>query len=234
MVEALEETRTQLLLVSEPIFASAADLLARFQTLPPAAAQARENTKLSELEIKAGLLQVSGLLLQMLCWDVGSGDIVPKLRPHPADMLLHELKPVTGLGQVAAHLPGTPAHAQCSSWQRARGALLRRSPHQEVTMQVADGLHFLHTEANQVHRALCPHTILITSMGAWKLGGLSLACPSFITPDTAGVVPISYRDPTMERFMRWQQVCPCWSAPAISQNRLSCRQYSWVLASSMR
>ena len=58
VVEALEETRTQLLLVTEPIFASAADLLARFQTLPPAAAQARESTKLSELEIKAGLLQV--------------------------------------------------------------------------------------------------------------------------------------------------------------------------------
>jgi len=58
VVEALEETRTQLILVTEPIFASAADLLARFQTLPPAAAQARENTKLSELEIKAGLLQV--------------------------------------------------------------------------------------------------------------------------------------------------------------------------------
>lgn len=71
---------------------------------------------------------------------------------------------------------------------------------------MADGLHFLHTEANQVHRALCPHTICITAMGAWKLGGLSLACPSFITAETAGVVPVSYRDPSMERFMRWQQV----------------------------
>ena len=57
-----------------------------------------------------------------------------------------------------------------------------------------------------MHRALCPHTVFITAMGAWKLGGLSLACPSFITADTAGVVPISYRDPSMERFMRWQQV----------------------------
>ncbi len=60
VVESLEETRTQLLLVTEPIFASAADLLARFATLPPAAADARRDTRLSELEIKAGLLQVSG------------------------------------------------------------------------------------------------------------------------------------------------------------------------------
>jgi SCY1-like protein 2 len=68
-MEALEETRTQLLLVTEPIFASAADLLARFETLPPAAAEARRDTKLSELEIKAGLLQVvssSGALSRAL------------------------------------------------------------------------------------------------------------------------------------------------------------------------
>lgn len=57
-----------------------------------------------------------------------------------------------------------------------------------------------------MHRALCPYTVFITSMGAWKLGGLSLSCPSFITPDTAGVIPVSYRDASMERFMRYQQV----------------------------
>ncbi len=74
---------------------------------------------------------------------------------------------------------------------------------------MADGLHFLHTEANQVHRALCPHTVFITTMGAWKLGGLSLACPAFITAETTGVVPVSYRDASMERFMRYQQVLHC-------------------------
>lgn len=62
VVESLEETRTQLLLVTEPIFASAADLLARFATLPPAAADARRDVRLSELEIKAGLLQVTPAL----------------------------------------------------------------------------------------------------------------------------------------------------------------------------
>ena len=79
--------------------------------------------------------------------------------------------------------------------------------HLACDWQVADGLHFLHTEANQVHRALCPHTVFITSMGAWKLGGLSLSSPAFITADTVGVIPVSYRDPSMERFMRYQQVC---------------------------
>jgi hypothetical protein len=63
VVDGLEETRTQLLLVTEPIFASAADLLAKFQTLPPAAAAARGATRLSELEIKAGLLQARSAFL---------------------------------------------------------------------------------------------------------------------------------------------------------------------------
>ncbi|KAK9916801.1 hypothetical protein WJX75_007226 [Coccomyxa subellipsoidea] len=138
VVEALEETRTQLLLVTEPIFASAADLLARFATLPPAAADARKDTRLSELEIKAGLLQV------------------------------------------------------------------------------ADGLHFLHTEANQVHRALCPHTVFITTKGAWKLGGLSLSSPAFITTETTGVIPVSYRDSSMERFMRYQQPPLAYVAPELA------------------
>jgi hypothetical protein len=74
-------------------------------------------------------------------------------------------------------------------------------------LQVADGLHFLHTEANQVHRALCPHTVFITTKGAWKLGGLSLSSPAFITTETTGVIPVSYRDSSMERFMRYQQAC---------------------------
>ncbi len=98
-----------------------------------------------------------------------------------------------------------------SSYSRSPSPLLHSGEHSGLhCMQVADGLHFLHTEANLVHRTLCPHTIFITAMGAWKLGGLSLTCPSFITADTAGVVPISYRDASMERFMRWQQVRgPC-------------------------
>ena len=95
--------------------------------------------------------------------------------------------------------------------------------------QVADGLHFLHTEANQVHRALCPHTVFITAMGAWKLGGLSLACPSFITAETAGVVPVSYRDPSMERFLRWQQVIPC-MATLHTPEKIACEAGSCLVS----
>lgn len=33
-------------------------------------------------------------------------------------------------------------------------------------LQVADTLHFLHSEAGLVHKGLCPSTILITQSGA--------------------------------------------------------------------
>ena len=50
----MEETRTQLIMVTEAIFASSQDLLSRFEGLPGS----RKPVKLSELEVKAGLLQV--------------------------------------------------------------------------------------------------------------------------------------------------------------------------------
>ena len=41
--------------------------------------------------------------------------------------------------------------------------------------QVADGLHFLHTQANQIHRGISPEAICITAAGAWKLAGFGFA-----------------------------------------------------------
>lgn len=37
-------------------------------------------------------------------------------------------------------------------------------------LQVADTLHFLHSEAGLVHKGLCPSTILITQSGAARWG----------------------------------------------------------------
>lgn len=54
ILEPMEETRTQLIMVTEPIFASSFDLLTRFEALPGK----RQPIRLSELDCKAGLLQV--------------------------------------------------------------------------------------------------------------------------------------------------------------------------------
>ncbi|KAF9670524.1 hypothetical protein SADUNF_Sadunf13G0078000 [Salix dunnii] len=48
-------------------------------------------------------------------------------------------------------------------------------------LQIAESLDFLHNNAHLVHRAISPENILITSSGAWKLGGFGFA----ITTDQA-------------------------------------------------
>lgn len=50
----MEESRTQVIMVTEAIFASSLDLLTKFSNVPGH----RHQVKLSELDVKAGLLQV--------------------------------------------------------------------------------------------------------------------------------------------------------------------------------
>ena len=69
----MEETRSQLVMVTEAVFASAENLLWKFEGLPRALVQARADVKLSELEVKAGLLQVChAWLLSELCEHAGT------------------------------------------------------------------------------------------------------------------------------------------------------------------
>ncbi|KAL5843232.1 hypothetical protein ACOSQ4_009190 [Xanthoceras sorbifolium] len=43
-------------------------------------------------------------------------------------------------------------------------------------LQIAETLEFLHSNAHLIHRAIAPENVLlITSSGAWKLGGFSFA-----------------------------------------------------------
>ena len=46
---------------------------------------------------------------------------------------------------------------------------------------------------------------------------------------TAGVVPISYRDPSMERFLRWQQVIPCMATLHTPEN-IACEAGSCLVS----
>ncbi|XP_010677079.2 SCY1-like protein 2 A [Beta vulgaris subsp. vulgaris] len=52
-------------------------------------------------------------------------------------------------------------------------------------LQVAESLDFLHNNANLVHRAISPESVLITAGGAWKLGGFGFT----ISNDQAAASP---------------------------------------------
>ncbi|XP_010063716.2 SCY1-like protein 2 [Eucalyptus grandis] len=45
-------------------------------------------------------------------------------------------------------------------------------------LQIAESLDFLHNNARLIHRSISPENVLITSSGAWKLGGFGLAISS--------------------------------------------------------
>ena len=57
----MEESRTQIIMVTEAIFASTQDLLNKFSNVPGQ----RGQVKLSELDVKAGLLQVDKIDIQI-------------------------------------------------------------------------------------------------------------------------------------------------------------------------
>jgi hypothetical protein len=69
VVEPMEETRNQLVMVTEPVFGSVRDILNHFKNLPPALADERKDLRLSRLELKSGLLQVRRS--QALCASLG-------------------------------------------------------------------------------------------------------------------------------------------------------------------
>ena len=56
-----------------------------------------------------------------------------------------------------------------------------------VCLQIAEGLQFLHADANLVHRNVCPETVVLTESGSWKLSGLGFAMMAHFGSGAASV-----------------------------------------------
>jgi len=75
--------------------------------------------------------------------------------------------------------------------------------------QVADGLQFLHHEANLVHRGVSPGVVLLTAVGAWKLAGLGLAVQGqFGNAEGAQIKPFDFTNSSPPLWLQLTQVCP--------------------------
>ncbi|KAL0038526.1 hypothetical protein WJX77_009542 [Trebouxia sp. C0004] len=61
-------------------------------------------------------------------------------------------------------------------------------------LQVADGLHFLHSQANQIHRGISPEAICITAGGAWKLAGFGFAMLAEFSNSNPAEAAFDYSD----------------------------------------
>ena len=74
-------------------------------------------------------------------------------------------------------------------------------------MQVADGLQFLHHEANLVHRGISPGVVMLTESGAWKLAGLGLAVRAqFAGSNEAATLTFDFSNPSPPSALQLTQV----------------------------
>ena len=82
-------------------------------------------------------------------------------------------------------------------------------------VQVADGLQFLHHEANLVHRGLSPGVVLLTAAGAWKLAGLGLAVQGqFGASEGAQIRPFDFSNSSPPLWLQLTQVRRCCASAA--------------------
>ncbi|KAI5699848.1 hypothetical protein M8J75_009780 [Diaphorina citri] len=69
-------------------------------------------------------------------------------------------------------------------------------------MQVGEGLNFLHNDAKKIHHNLCPHNIIVSHHGAWKIFGFDfsreLSGPSDMSVEIGGIDASLYNTPNYD------------------------------------
>lgn len=90
-------------------------------------------------------------------------------------------------------------------------------------LQIAETLDFLHNNARLIHRAISPETVLITSSGAWKLGGFSFATSADQSSgsDLANVQAFHYAEYDVEDSLLPLQPSLNYTAPELVRSKAS-------------
>ncbi|KAL3638612.1 SCY1-like protein 2 A [Castilleja foliolosa] len=88
-------------------------------------------------------------------------------------------------------------------------------------LQIAETLDFLHNNARLIHRAISPETVLITSNGAWKLGGFGFAISSTDQSNDAGMQSFHYAEYDVEDSVLPLQPSINYTAPELVRSKAS-------------
>ncbi|XP_057502486.1 SCY1-like protein 2 A isoform X1 [Actinidia eriantha] len=90
-------------------------------------------------------------------------------------------------------------------------------------LQIAESLNFLHNNARLIHRAISPESILITSSGAWKLGGFGFAISTdqSSSGDFSNVQAFHYSEYDVEDSLLPLQPSLNYTAPELVRSRTS-------------
>ncbi|KAF3440970.1 hypothetical protein FNV43_RR19256 [Rhamnella rubrinervis] len=87
-------------------------------------------------------------------------------------------------------------------------------------LQIAETLDFLHNNARLIHRALSPENVLITSSGAWKLGGFGFAISADSnTGDMANAQAFHYAEYDVEDSILPLQPSLNYTAPELVKSK---------------
>ncbi|RVW82902.1 SCY1-like protein 2 [Vitis vinifera] len=87
-------------------------------------------------------------------------------------------------------------------------------------LQVSETLEFLHNNARLIHRAISPETVVITSSGAWKLSGFGFAISSDqASGDLANVPAFHYAEYDVEDSILPLQPALNYTAPELVRSR---------------
>ncbi|KAL8485777.1 hypothetical protein ACS0TY_027887 [Phlomoides rotata] len=89
-------------------------------------------------------------------------------------------------------------------------------------LQIAETLDFLHNNARLIHRAISPETILITSNGAWKLGGFGFTISTDQSSnDSASFQAFHYAEYDVEDSILPLQPSINYTAPELVRSKTS-------------
>ncbi|KAL4282355.1 hypothetical protein GQ457_03G031430 [Hibiscus cannabinus] len=89
-------------------------------------------------------------------------------------------------------------------------------------LQIAESLDFLHNNACLIHRAISPENVLITSSGAWKLGGFGFAISmEQASSDSATVKVFHYSEYDTEDSVMPLQPSLNYTAPELVRSKAS-------------
>ncbi|XP_075110996.1 SCY1-like protein 2 B [Nicotiana tabacum] len=88
-------------------------------------------------------------------------------------------------------------------------------------LQIAETLDFLHGNARLIHRSISPETILITSNGAWKLGGFGFAISVDQAADLSNMQAFHYAEYDVEDLIIPLQPSLNYTAPELVRSKTS-------------
>ncbi|MBA0797160.1 hypothetical protein Gohar_007881, partial [Gossypium harknessii] len=200
VVQALDENKNAMAMVTEPLFASVANALGNVDNV---ANVPKELKEIGQLIGKS--LSVSS---------VGC-------RPNPRKVGIVVFHVIALKGSRRETVP-VGGDTNCTSHGRGVSIEMGLVEVKHGLLQIAECLNFLHNNARIVHRAISPENVLITSSGAWKFGGFGFATSTDkASGDCANVQAFHYGEYDTEDSVMPLQPSLNYTAPELVRSQAS-------------